>query len=202
MLPAPAPTPPNIVAMHGAAGAGAESSQLAAQAASRADLAPQPMNGPAVMRLSRRTKLPSGLNSVSSAALLNRLVAVDSAGGVFLSQDGGIGWERVPAKWTGKAVQVHAPPHALYALMPATGTRAPELTSTSAQSPVASAADESTSENVPLSPPAADGSSAPSPAKPRAKDKGAATVLPLQFKLVTDRHQVWVSSDGKVWREQ
>jgi hypothetical protein len=149
------------------------------------------MNGPAVMRLARRVKLPSGLNTVSSAALLNRLVAVDSAGGVFQSQDGGKRWEAVPAYWTGKAVQVQVPTHSLYTLMPVHETQAPELTP--APVPVPDAPEES-----PAAPHSAATNAAPSAAKANADPP----VLPLQFKLVTDRHEVWVSTDGKLWRRK
>jgi Putative zinc-finger len=187
MVPAPAPAPPNIVAMDGA---------------SNAELAPQPMNGMAVMRLARRTKLPSGLNTVSSAALLNRLVAVDSAGGVFQSQDGGNHWDAVFPHWTGKAIQVQAPPHPLYALMPATNAQTRELTSISAQAPQAAAPEENPAASA--SPPSAGANAAPSPAssRPKPKAKASPPFLPMQFKLVTDRHEILVSADGKVWREQ
>src|SRR3954451_21615667 len=133
--PGPAPPPPNILAVHGTLAPSAGATEIGAPASPRAELAPQPMNGPPVMRLAWRTKLPSGLNSVSSAALLNRLLAVDSAGGVFLSQNGGKRWEPVPPHWTGKAVQVQAPSHGLYTLTSATGTQASE--STSASTPAA-----------------------------------------------------------------
>ena len=198
IAPAPAPSPPNIVAVHGAPFS-AGHAQIAAPPSSKVELAPQPMNGPAVMRLALRAKLPSGLNTVSSAALLNRLVAVDSAGGVFQSQDGGKNWDAVFPRWTGKVVQVQAPTHSLYALIPAKETKAPELSSVSSQALVASAPGDNATP-----PPFAAANDAPSPATPnaKAKAKAAPPVLPLQFRLVTDRHEVWVSADGKVWRRQ
>ncbi len=200
MAPAPAPAPPNIVAVHGSAiGAGAGISPLSAPSSPTAELAPQPMNGLAVMRLARRVKLPSGLNTVSSAALLNRLVAIDSAGGVFHSQDGGKHWEAVPPHWTGKAVEVQAPAHALFTSMPDTKAHQ-ELTTIFAPAPVAGAPEESPA--APPPPPSAGANAAPSPARLKAKAKAAPPVLPVQFKLVTDHREVWVSADGKVWREQ
>jgi len=80
--PAPAPVPPNIVAVHGAALAPDTGGpqRLDAEAASKMVITPDASNGYAMMRLARRARLPSGLNAVSSAAIMNRLLAVDSAG--------------------------------------------------------------------------------------------------------------------------
>ena len=84
--------------------------------AAAASPSPQPLSGFAPVRLSTPLNLPSGLGAVSSAAMLNRLLAVDTAGAVFLSQDAGKHWESVNAQWTGKAIQVHAPPPDIYRL--------------------------------------------------------------------------------------
>lgn len=69
-----------------------------ASPAMRAPIAPHP------------SPLPSGLPSVSSARIGRQMVAVDSAGGVFLSGDGGEHWEPVLRQWTGRATSVRTQP--------------------------------------------------------------------------------------------
>jgi hypothetical protein len=141
-------------------------------------LSPQPLNSLTALRLSRRPKLPSGLNAVSAASMQSRLIAVDSDGAVFLSQEAGKPWESVPPQWTGKAVEVHAEPQ------------------TADQ--FGSAAETITVKVENASPPV------PAPADKPADESSAvaAPLMPMLFKLVTDRHQTWISEDGKVWRQQ
>jgi hypothetical protein len=50
--------------------------------------------------------LPSGLTALSTAMTLSASLAVDRAGGVFLSEDAGIHWESVAKQWSGRAVAV------------------------------------------------------------------------------------------------
>jgi hypothetical protein len=199
--PAPASGAASVVAVHGetaAAPVGAPS-QAAVQSLQQVDVVPQPMSGLPLLRLARRAKLPSGLNTVSSAVLLNRLVAVDSEGSVFLSQDGGKRWEHVLPPWSGKAVEVNAPPPALYRLMPAVEDRSREMAPVAAQSSMDAAATKSTKDVPAPLPPSSGANSSPASAT---RAKTASPNPALLFKLVTDHHQVWVSPDGKIWREQ
>jgi hypothetical protein len=132
---------------------------------------PQPLNGIMALKLARHPRLPSGLNAVSSAAVFDRLLAVDLAGALFLSHDAGKNWELVTTQWTGKAMEVIAQP------------RSP--------SEAAPAASDSTAESRPAAPPA-----------PTSAGPAAPPVPALLFRLVNDRHQTWVSADGKVWRPE
>ena len=172
-------------------------SPVAAQSQPGTELAPQPTEF-ALMGLSRRAKLPSGLNSVSSAALLSRLVAVDSAGSVFFSQDGGKRWETVPAQWGGKALVVKAPPLTLQKLETATEVNRPPV---SAEAPLASSAAQ-VAIPAPTTPPSPTGANGAAANKPLPPAKAAPRAPELLFRLVTDRHEVWVSADGKAWRRQ
>jgi hypothetical protein len=188
-----------MVAVHGVvaplASGGPET--LTAQAIpAPTQLAPQPLNGFRVMPLARHAKLPSGLNAVSSATMLNQLLAVDSAGTVFLSQDAGKHWEPVRPQWSGKAIAVQAPAQGLYQLMPAAGPES--LDRASIATPPAEEKRAGPNVNATVSSPP------PSPASaPVVTTTGAAPPIPaMLFKLVTDRHQTWVSADGKVWHEQ
>lgn len=174
-------------------------SRVATQSLQQAEPIPQAANRLPVLQLAKRARLPSGLNTVSSAVLLNRLVVVDAAGSVFLSEDGGRSWEPVFAQWAGKAVEVQAPSHSLYRLMPVSDDRSPEKPAAAAQASLSTSITESAKE-APAPAPAASAMNS-TPALP-AKAKAARPHPDLLFKLVTDRHQVWVSPDGKVWREQ
>ena len=51
--------------------------------------------------------LPSGLSAVSTAAAQHHLVAIDTTGALFLSNDLGKNWEPVSQQWTGHAIEVH-----------------------------------------------------------------------------------------------
>jgi len=50
--------------------------------------------------------LPSGLPTISIAHASERMIAIDNAGTVFLSEDSGATWEPVTTQWTGRAVLV------------------------------------------------------------------------------------------------
>ena len=183
--PTPAPAPPSVVSVHGAPLAPATGGPqfLDSAGAGPIDTFPE-TNGFAMMRLARRVKLPSGLNAVSSAAMLNRLLALDSAGAVFLSADGGKHWEAVTAQWSGKAMEVQAPPERLYRVSTA------QKSSEAVSLPKPAAVETEPNQDV----------QPPNPAT--LQSKAVPPAAPMLFKLVTDRHQTWVSSDGKVWREQ
>ena len=152
-----------------------------AEPASIAELSRQSGDGMSVMLPAKRVQLPSGLNVVSSAAVLNQLVAIDSAGTVFLSQDGGKRWDSVKVQWSGKAIQVQSPQGHLALTRAATSAANNSIVETAA--------------------PAAAPTPAPKTAPASANPKPSPD-FPVQFKLVTDRHQIWLSADGKVWRQQ
>ena len=57
--------------------------------------------------------LPSGLAAIATAAASHHLLAIDSAGALFLSEDAGAVWEPVSSQWTGRAVLVLSPQTAL-----------------------------------------------------------------------------------------
>ena len=54
----------------------------------------------------RKLFLPSGLHVESIEAEGHRVLAIDTAGALFLSEDSGDTWERVAVQWTGRAVKV------------------------------------------------------------------------------------------------
>jgi len=180
-----APAAPNMIAVHGGlmAPPTAGPKPLAAagqQDASQYAMMPQPVDGLAALRLTKRLKLPSGLNAVSSAATLNRLLAVDSAGTLFLSGDAGKHWDTVPVQWTGKVMGVSAQPRTL-----AAPADSPETAATSIA--------------VAPSPQPADAQSAAvQPANIKAPPPAPAVV----FRLVNDQHRAWISTDGRTWHEQ
>ncbi len=195
MAAAPAPTPPNMLAVHGALAAPAPATggpSYAVQPVPQLQLKlfPQPLSNLTAARLARRPRLPSGLNAVSVASMQSRLIAIDSDGAMFLSQDSGKPWEPIPPQWAGKAIEVHAEPRVADALMSASQT-----VSVESASPVPSPADKPTDESSTATPP-------PRPSPLNAAHLEAAPHVPMLFKLVTDRHQTWISEDGKIWRRQ
>ncbi len=180
---------------------------LSAEAATsrQIEVMPQPVNSLATLRLPSHPRLPSGLNAVSSAVMLDRILAVDPEGAVFLSRDATKHWERVPIQWTGKAVSVQAPPRALYPVNAKVRKDATLLTSPVASvsimpAPPTPAPDAPPSaEQSPATPTAGSASPAPGPPPPPAD----ALAMPgMLFKLINDHHQTWVSADGKVWHQQ
>jgi hypothetical protein len=54
----------------------------------------------------RPSELPSGLPAISSVAAMSRILAIDPAGSVFLSEDAGIHWKSVEKQWEGRAIAV------------------------------------------------------------------------------------------------
>ena len=200
-----APAPPNMLAVHGSlvapAAVGPRSAAAEAPSPEQLELAAKPRNGVAAMRLFTHQKLPSGLDTISSAVMLGRILAVDSAGAVFLSRDAGRHWEPVSTQWTGKAVEVHAPLRVLYGLNKAVGANAAVST--------APAPPENSPDEKPAQPAlsdqrtAADSTAAAPPAPGPALFSAGSQAAPLMlFTLVNDQHQTWVSADGKVWRRQ
>jgi hypothetical protein len=179
------PRPSNMVALHdtGMQRAADGSSHVAAEASSPLVGVPPGMDGLALLRVTRRLKLPSGLNAVSSAGTLGKLLALDLTGAVFLSVDAGKHWDPVQAQWTGKAIEVHAQQRAIHS-----GNIGGPVPSAPAQPSL----DETSS--APL-PPA---SVAIQPANVQA----APAVPAMLFRLVNDHHQTWISTDGKTWHEQ
>ncbi len=205
----PAPTPPGFVSVHGSLMAPASTGPrpLAAEAATsgQMELMPQPVNGPAALRLASHPRLPSGLNAVSSAVMLDRILAVDPEGAVFLSRDATKHWERVPVQWTGKAVSVQAPPRELYPVNAKVRRDATLHTSPVASvsimpaPPAPAAATPPSVDQSPAAPPAGNAPPAPGPPAPASDTIAMPGML---FKLINDQHQTWVSADGKAWQQQ
>ena len=50
--------------------------------------------------------LPSGLTAISTETVGQRMLAIDVAGALFLSEDAGKHWQPVARQWTGRAVKV------------------------------------------------------------------------------------------------
>lgn len=57
-----------------------------------------------------RLALPSELGILSEAKVAKTTIAIDTAGALFLSEDGGKHWQPVKAQWTGRAVLVKVRP--------------------------------------------------------------------------------------------
>ena len=184
-------SPPNMVAMHGTLAQPAIAPDSMSASPARVQLAPQPFNGLAAMRLARQLTLPSGHDAVSSAAILNRIVSVDSSGAVFLSQDAGKHWEAVLTQWKGKAILVQAP-----------SQRMLRISAEPSPGPLSGAVLESTPEEDRKSQKAGVDSPSITSSAAAAKASLASPAPAPLFKLVTDRQQTWVSPDGKVWRPQ
>jgi len=55
-------------------------------------------------------QLPSGLPVVSIASSGGRMLAIDKAGALFLSEDSGTTWKRITQQWTGRAIEVRRQP--------------------------------------------------------------------------------------------
>jgi hypothetical protein len=56
--------------------------------------------------------LPSGLGVLSEASEGPKRIALDTAGSLFISEDGGKHWLAVKASWTGRAIAVRTQPAA------------------------------------------------------------------------------------------
>jgi hypothetical protein len=200
-----APAPPNMLAVHGSlvapAAVGPRPAGAEGASPEQLELAAKPPNGLTAMRLFTHQKLPSGLDTVSSAVMLGRILAVDSAGAVFLSRDAGKHWEPVSTQWTGKAVEVHVPQRVLYGFNKAVGANVAVST---APAPPENSPDEKPAQPASSDQRAAADSTAaappvPGPAPFSARSQAGPLML---FTLVNDQHQTWVSTDGKVWRRQ
>jgi len=69
------------------------------------------VSGKSLAKLKAKTSaLPSNLGVVSEAALGKKMIALDTAGSVFASDDAGKHWAPVKMEWTGRAVTVKAAP--------------------------------------------------------------------------------------------
>lgn len=64
------------------------------------------MSGAFAVYKTRPAELPSGLPTVSAVTVRDQRLAVDRAGGVFLSEDSGSQWKSVAKQWSGRAVTV------------------------------------------------------------------------------------------------
>jgi hypothetical protein len=174
-------------------------SQVASRVGTENEIPAQPIRELAYTRIAGHVKLPSGQNTVSSAAVLNRMVALDAAGGLFRSEDGGSHWIAVPVVWSGKAVEVKAPSlqvsRNLFALR-----SAPQAQNRAPAEPPAPPDEGLSSSPAQAAPAPAGGGPAPAAAKIRTSRKAVSSALLPLFHLVTDSHEVWVSSDGKEWR--
>ncbi len=54
----------------------------------------------------QKVMLPSGLAAISLASGAGRSIALDTAGAMFLSENGGIQWQPIRTQWTGRAEHV------------------------------------------------------------------------------------------------
>jgi Putative zinc-finger len=176
-------------------------SQAAPRAARGTEISAQQIHELAYTRIAGHVRLPSGQNTVSSAAVLNRMVALDAAGGLFRSEDGGTNWVPVPVVWSGKAVEVNAPSLQVSRNLFAVRTAPPAQNQERQAGPAPpNAALNASTDPAPPAPPPTDAGPTRAAAKIRTNSKGGPPVLLPLFHLVTDRHEVWVSSDGKEWR--
>jgi photosystem II stability/assembly factor-like uncharacterized protein len=72
---------------------------------------------------SRKRSLPSKLAAVAMATIGRRMVAMDAAGAVFASDDGGKHWKTVVRQWSGVAVNVRTQTAAASDLEGSTGAK-------------------------------------------------------------------------------
>jgi hypothetical protein len=73
----------------------------------------------------RPVHLPSGLAVLSSASLGHRILVIDTAGTVFLTEDSRENWRRIARQWAGRAVLVRAQSVSMQAAAaPASGSAA------------------------------------------------------------------------------
>jgi hypothetical protein len=115
--------------------------------------------------------LPGGLRTLSSASSPHRTVAIDMAGGVFLSEDAGITWKAVAPQWSGRVVLVRFRENQKPIDARQTAQPGPSV-----GGPVSAVSG--------LSGRAVAGSLTP----------------PGQFEIVNDTGQMWLSADGKTWK--
>jgi hypothetical protein len=131
------------------------------------------------VRVATNINIPSGLPATSTVAIGRRILAVDKAGALFLSEDAGDTWDQVTRQWTGRAVMVRrlAAPGATTGAAPAT-------------------------ERSEAAPGNANGSPAATPA-PASESTPASAQAPLAFfEILNDENQGWLSTDGRLWVAQ
>jgi len=118
-----------------------------------------------------RLKLPSGLAIGSIAMGMHRTLAIDSAGAVFLSADGGMNWKPVTRPWTGHPVLVR-----FREASPATNQGLAKQ-ATGGPANVTNASNGMSGGAI------------------------AGSLMPAgTFEIVTDSGQVWTSADGEDWK--
>lgn len=64
----------------------------------------------AKQKVIRKITLPSGLGVLATASEARRIVSLDTAGALFLSEDGGKKWQLIQTQWTGRAMLVRTRP--------------------------------------------------------------------------------------------
>jgi len=121
--------------------------------------------------------LPSGQTPVSTASLQHRLLAIDGAGALFLSNDDGKTWELVAPQWTGHAVTLRARPN------------------TSGASSLDTLGKQAADNTLP--PSATGAASGDAVGGPVAQQAPAAI-----FEIVNDSGSIWTSVDGKTWNRK
>ncbi len=172
----------------------------------------QVLGGPMAVRLLRRYRLPSGRDSISAASVLNRVLAIDAEGAVFGSDDAGKSWQPIAQRWSGKAVSVESEPGGPAPGGPAPGGPASFLPASVADARVsvgagdagagAASSDKTSLETLPPATPAPSSEAAAAITSPLPPGRGNFPSPGWLFKLTTDRHQTWVSTDGKSWHRE
>jgi hypothetical protein len=119
--------------------------------------------------------LPGGATATSSALAEHRLLALDSRGRLYSSENSGLTWQNVSPQWTGHAMTVRT-------------WAATKADSSYMQSFAAGSAASKPDASDKLK----DGDSASSKKK---------THAPV-FELVNDAGAIWTSTDGKTWKAQ
>jgi hypothetical protein len=127
-------------------------------------------------RKAKITVLPSGLRAVSTASARDYELAIDQSGALFLRRDSGSHWEPVARQWSGRAVEVR-----MQGGMKFSGAAGGAFTAARAE-------DSSNGRNE-------SGDSKPDAA-------ATPPVAPEVFEIVNDHDQVWISMDGKTWKEK
>jgi hypothetical protein len=121
--------------------------------------------------------LPSGQTPVSTASAQQRLLAIDNAGALFLSNDNGKTWELVAPQWTGHIVTLRAHP----IVSGVASSRALGEQTKEAAEPSSTAATTGAANGAVVRGPMAQ----PAPA--------------AFFEIVNDSGSIWTSFNGKVW---